>query len=106
MGRRVLWRSRRPWIKGESGILQSKQSRREFLQHPTHRIRFVYIPRHYSWLNQIERWFSILARRLLKRASFSSLDDLRTRLLEFIRYFNEVLGKPFRCTYTGRPFNV
>ena len=86
--------------------MQSKQSRRELLQDPTHRIRFVYTPRPCSWLNQVEIWFSILARRLLKRASFSSLEDLRTRVLDFIRYFNEVLGKPFRWTHTGRPLQV
>ena len=66
-------------------------------------IRFVYTPRHCSWLNQVEIWFSILARRLLKRASFTSLDNLRARAAAFIEYFNDVLAKPFRWTYTGRP---
>ena len=59
--------------------------------------------RHCSWLNQVEIWFPILVRCLRKRASFSSLEDLRTRVRNFNRYFNEVLGKSFRWLYTGRP---
>ncbi len=71
-----------------------------------HRIRFVYTPRHTSWLNQIECWFSILVRRLLKRASFRSLDELEEKLRAFIDYFNAVLAKPFKWTYTGRPLQA
>ena len=81
-------------------------SRRTFLQESTHRIRFVYTPKNTSWLNQIELWFSILVRRLLKRGSFISVEDLRQQILEFIEYFNRTMAKPFKWTYNGQPLKV
>ena len=92
--------------KGKSGVLKSVGTRKSFLTESGHRIRFVYVPKPTSWLNQIEIWFSILVRRVIKRGNFSSTADLREKILAFIDYFNRTLAKPFKGTYTGRPLNV
>jgi transposase len=89
--------------KEKYGILKSMESRASFLSDLERRIRLVYIPKHTSWLNQIECWLSILVRRLLKRGNFTSTSDLKQKLLDFIAYFNQTMGKPFNWKFDGFP---
>lgn len=89
--------------KGKCGILQSMPSRQAFLSDRDHRVRFVFLPKHTSWLNQIEIIFGIVSRRLLRHSNFKSTGELKQRLTDFIEYFNRTFAKPMRWTYTGRP---
>lgn len=89
-------------VKGRSGILKSMDSRRKFLSDASHRIRFLFLPRHTSWLNQIEIWFGTLRRKVTRLGSFVSVDALCNNILEFIDYYNTSLAHPYNWTYTGR----
>ncbi len=90
-------------IKGKEGVMKNMATRADFLTDKSHSIRFVYTPKHASWLNQVEVWFSILSRRLLKRLAVKSQEELKQKVLSFIEYFNKVLAKPFKWICKGRP---
>ena len=88
--------------KGKSGILNNRHTRAEFLRDRRHRIVFHYTPKHTSWMNQVEIWLSILVRKLLRRGTFASVDDLKHKVLAFIDYYNRTMAKPFKWTYQGK----
>lgn len=64
-----------------------------------------FTPTHASWLNQIEIWFSIMSRRVLKQGIFKSVSDLIQKIKQFIKDYNQT-AKPFAWTYTGQPLKV
>jgi len=76
-------------------ILKGSQ-RKTWLEDPNKPIVFHFTPKHASWLNPIEIWFSVLAQKLLRRGSFRSTTDLEDKVHRFVEYFNEKLARPYK----------
>lgn len=63
------------------------------------------MPKHSSWLNQIETVFGIIMRKAIRRGNFSSVADLEQKLRCFLDYYNRTMAHPFEWTYTGKPLD-
>lgn len=83
------------------GILKDMGSRRQFLEEEHHRIRFVFTPKHCSWLNPIENWFSKLQRHVIRYGNFSSLEEVEHKIKAYIQFYNQCLVKPFKWKFKG-----
>jgi hypothetical protein len=83
--------------------LKTQQQRRIFLSDREQRHVFHYVPRHGSWLNQVELFFSVLARQFLRRGDFGSIKEFEARLRAYLEEYNQEKAHPYRWTYTGEP---
>ncbi len=87
--------------KGKDGILKNKQSRKQFLEDPSHKVRFIFTPKHCSWLNPIENWFAKLQTQLLNKGNFQSIEILKQKIQRYIEYYNKYVAKPINWHFEG-----
>jgi DDE superfamily endonuclease len=83
--------------------LKTGKVRRQWLGDPSHKHVFHFTPLHGSWLNQVELFFGVLTRKLLKRDDFASAEAFAQRLGEWMAYYNQRWAHPYRWTYAGTP---
>ena len=87
--------------KGRSGILKNMESRKAFLENTDHRVRFIFTPKHCSWLNPIENWFAKLQRHVIKNGNFSCVKELEDKIKDYIDFYNRCLVKPLNWKFKG-----
>lgn len=88
-------------MKGELGILKDMENRRRFLENPDHRVRFVFTPKHCSWLNPIENCFAKLQRHVIAKGNFVSVSDLENKIEKYILFHNKQLAKTIKWKFKG-----
>jgi transposase len=88
-------------IKGRKGILKNQQTRMAFLENEKHLIRFVFTPKHCSWLNPVENWFAKLQRHVISNGNFSSVEELNQKIEKYIPFYNTCLIKPLKWKFKG-----
>lgn len=66
------------------------------------KVRLHFTPTYSSWLNQVEIWFNILSKDVLKDGAWESKEQLVGQLMDYIKSYNENRAKPFEWTYNGR----
>ncbi len=91
------------WAEGQERQLRTGKQRRAFLTAGVGRHVVHFTPKHGSWLNQIEIWFGVLSRRVLRRGDFTSVEDLARKVVAYISYYNAHCAHPYEWTYTGKP---
>lgn len=103
----VKWIAMQIGFKGDlgkerkNGILFSMKTRMKFLEDKQHRIRFLYTPKHCSWMNQIENWFGKLQKQVINRGEFDSVTNLENKIANYISYYNDFKAKPCKWKFTG-----
>ena len=83
--------------------LETQEQRRTWLSNREHEHTFHYLPRHGSWLNQVEVWFSVLARQFPRQGDFTSLEEFKGRSWRYMGYYNQEVAHSYRWTYAGKP---
>ena len=83
--------------------LATMEQRQAFLSEPGTSTCSTTCPEHGSWLNQVELFFSVLARQFLRRGDFGSVREFEERLRAYLDEYNREKAHPYRWTYTGEP---